>query len=79
VVEAPYGQPVPVGEMKKHLESSGAFRAVFIQATEAPPACAMTSSRGQIGERSADCCFVVDAITGAAPRICGPTSGALIS
>ena len=34
VVEAPYGHPVPIDQMKKHLESSGAFRAVLIQATE---------------------------------------------
>ena len=33
VVEAPYGHPVPISEMKKHLET-GKFRAVFIQATE---------------------------------------------
>jgi len=34
VVEAPYGHAVPINEMKKHLETSGAFRAVFLQATE---------------------------------------------
>src|ERR1700752_123588 len=34
VVEAPYGHPVPIAEMKKHLETGGPFRAVFIQATE---------------------------------------------
>src|ERR1700739_615932 len=65
VVEAPYGHPVPVAEMKKHLESSGPFRAVFIQATE--------SSTGVRNDVEAlgkgvvalpDCCFVVDAITG---------------
>src|SRR5712692_10933914 len=32
VVEAPYGHAVPIAEMKKHLESGGSFRAVFIQA-----------------------------------------------
>jgi len=34
LVEAPYGHAVPINEMKKHLETSGAFRAVFLQATE---------------------------------------------
>ena len=35
VVEAPYGHPVPIDEMKRRLEKDGPFRAVFIQkATE---------------------------------------------
>src|ERR1700681_76755 len=32
VVEAPYVPPVPITEMKKHLETAGPFRAVLIQA-----------------------------------------------
>jgi len=65
VVEAPYGQPVPIGEMKKHLESSGAFRAVFIQATESSTGvCNDVESLGKLVSALPDCCFVVDAITG---------------
>ena len=65
VVEAPYGQPVPVGEMKKHLESSGAFRAVFIQATESSTGVRNdVESLGKAVSALPDCCFVVDAITG---------------
>jgi len=65
VVEAPYGQPVPIGEMKKHLESSGAFRAVFIQATESSTGvCNDVESLGKLVGALPDCCFVVDAITG---------------
>src|ERR1700684_3584963 len=33
VVESPYGDPVPIAQMKKHLETGGPFRAVLIQAT----------------------------------------------
>ncbi len=65
VVEAPYGQSVPVGEMKKHLESSGAFRAVFIQATESSTGVRNdVESLGKMVSALPDCCFVVDAITG---------------
>src|ERR1700719_1961409 len=65
VVEAPYGHPVPISEMKKHLETGGPFRAVLIQATESS-----TGVRNDIetlGKAVAalpECCFVVDAITG---------------
>src|SRR5437763_12279667 len=34
VVEVPYGQSIPMGRMKKYVETSGPFRAVLIQATE---------------------------------------------
>ncbi|MBZ5645118.1 MAG: alanine--glyoxylate aminotransferase family protein [Acidobacteriia bacterium] len=64
VVEAPYGQEVPVGEMKKHLESGG-FRAVFIQATESSTGVRNdVESLGKAVSALPDCCFVVDAITG---------------
>ena len=64
VVEAPYGQEVPVGEMKKHLESGG-FRAVFIQATERSTGVRNdVESLGKAVSALPDCCFVVDAITG---------------
>jgi len=65
VVEAPYGQTVPIAEMKKHLESSGAFKAVFIQATESSTGvCNDVESLGKLVSALPDCCFVVDAITG---------------
>jgi aspartate aminotransferase-like enzyme len=65
VVEAPYGHPVPIGEMKKHLETGGKFRAVFIQATESSTAVRNdVQALGQIVSVLPECCFVVDAITG---------------
>ena len=65
VVEAPYGQTVPISEMKKHLESSGPFRAVFIQATESSTGVRNdVETLGKIVTTLPDCCFVVDAITG---------------
>jgi aspartate aminotransferase-like enzyme len=65
VVEAPYGQAVPIAEMKKYLESSGAFRAVFIQATESSTGVRNDiESLGKAVSALPDCCYVVDAITG---------------
>lgn len=65
VVEVPYGQTVPMGEMKKHLESSGPFRAVFIQATESSTGVRNdVEALGKLVSAVPDCCFVVDAITG---------------
>jgi aspartate aminotransferase-like enzyme len=65
VVEAPYGHPVPIGEMKKHLETGGPFRAVLIQATESSTG--VRNDVETLGKAIAglpECCFVVDAITG---------------
>ncbi|HVA94828.1 MAG TPA: alanine--glyoxylate aminotransferase family protein [Candidatus Dormibacteraeota bacterium] len=65
VVEVPYGQAVPIGEMKKHLESSGPFRAVFIQATESSTGVMNdVEALGKIVGAMPDCCLVVDSITG---------------
>jgi aspartate aminotransferase-like enzyme len=65
VVEAPYGQTVPIAEMKKHLESSGPFRAVLIQATESSTGVRNdVESLGKLVSALPDSCFVVDAITG---------------
>jgi aspartate aminotransferase-like enzyme len=65
VVEVPYGQTVPIGEMKKHLESSGPFRAVFIQATESSTGVRNdVEALGKLVSSVPECCFVVDAITG---------------
>jgi aspartate aminotransferase-like enzyme len=65
VVEAPYGHPVPIGEMKKHLDTGGPFRAVLIQATESSTG--VRNDVETLGKAVADlpeCCYVVDAITG---------------
>lgn len=65
VVEAPYGHPVPIGEMKKQLESRGPFRGVFIQATESSTGVRNdVEALGKAVAALPHCCFVVDAITG---------------
>jgi aspartate aminotransferase-like enzyme len=65
VVEAPYGHPVPIDEMKTHLSSDGPFRAVLIQATESSTGVRNdVESLGKAIAGLPDCCFVVDAITG---------------
>jgi aspartate aminotransferase-like enzyme len=65
VVEAPYGHPVPIAEMKKHLETGGPFRAVLIQATESSTGVRNdVETLGKLVAALPDCCFVVDAITG---------------
>jgi len=65
VVEAPYGNAVPIAEMKKHLESGGSFRAVFIQATESSTGVRNdVEALGKIVSALPECCLVVDAITG---------------
>ena len=59
-----YGHPVPIAEMKKHLDG-GKFRAVLIQATESSTGVRNDiQSLGQIVSALPDTCFVVDAITG---------------
>ena len=65
VVEAPYGHPVPVDQMIQHLQSSGPFRAVLIQATESSTGVRNdVETLGKAVASLPDCCFVVDAITG---------------
>lgn len=65
VVEAPYGHPVPIEEMKKRLETSGPFRAVFIQATESSTGVRNdVETLGKAVSALPETCFVVDAITG---------------
>lgn len=65
VVEAPYGHAVPMNEMKRHLESSGPFCAVLIQATESSTGVRHDVERlGKMVGALSDCCLVVDAITG---------------
>jgi aspartate aminotransferase-like enzyme len=65
VVEAPYGHPVPISEMKKHLETGRPFRGVFIQATESSTGVRNdVQALGQAVSALPECCFVVDAITG---------------
>lgn len=73
VVEAPYGQTVPIAEMKKHLESSGPFRAVLIQATESSTGVRNdVESLGKLVSALPECCFVVDAITGLGTTVLRP-------
>ena len=65
VVEAPYGDTVPISEMKKHLDASGPFRAVFIQATESSTGVSHdVKALGETVKALPECCLVVDAITG---------------
>jgi len=65
VVEAPYGHTVPISEMKKHLDASGPFRAVFIQATESSTGVRHdVKALGETVKALPECCLVVDAITG---------------
>jgi aspartate aminotransferase-like enzyme len=65
VVEAPYGHPVPVDQMIKHLQSSGPFRAVLIQATESSTGVRNdVETLGKAVSTMPETCFVVDAITG---------------
>ncbi len=64
-MEAPYGHAVPIAEIKKHLESGGSFRAVFIQATESSTGVRNdVEALGKIVSALPECCLVVDAITG---------------
>jgi aspartate aminotransferase-like enzyme len=65
IVEAPYGHPVPVDQMVKHLQSSGPFRAVLIQATESSTGVRNdVETLGKAVGTMPETCFVVDAITG---------------
>src|ERR1700687_5303077 len=65
VVEVPYGQSVPMKEMKKRLDAGGPFRAVFIQATESSTGVRHdVQALGEMVRALPECCLVVDAITG---------------
>jgi aspartate aminotransferase-like enzyme len=64
-VEAPYGQPVSVEEIKTQLETNGPFRAVYVQATETSTAVSHdVKALGTLVSQYAETCLVVDAITG---------------
>ncbi len=65
VVEKPYGQTIPISEMKDKLGSATPYRAVFIQATESSTGVRHdVQALGALVKDRPDCCFVVDAITG---------------
>lgn len=65
VVEVPYGQPIPIAEMKKRLDTQGPFRAVFIQATESSTGVSHdVKALAEAVHALPDTCLVVDAITG---------------
>jgi aspartate aminotransferase-like enzyme len=64
-VEAPYGHPLPIEEMKKRLENDGPFRAVFMQATETSTAVSHdVKALGEAVREYPETALVVDAITG---------------
>ncbi len=64
-VESPYGQPVSIEEMKRQLEKSGPFRAVFIQATETSTGVSHdVKALGSLVSKYPETVLVVDAITG---------------
>jgi len=64
-VEAPYGQPLDVDELKKRLETGGPFRAVFVQTTETSTAVTHNvQAIGELVKAYPETCLVVDAITG---------------
>lgn len=65
VVQAPYGQTLPISEMKKHLTSGTPFRGVFIQSTESSTGVLHdVKALGEAVKTLPDCCLVVDSITG---------------
>lgn len=64
-VESPYGSPVKIDEMKRQLETSGPFRAAFIQATETSTGVSHdVKALGALCAKLPDMALVVDAITG---------------
>lgn len=64
-VEAPYGHPLSVEEMKKRLEADGPFRGVFVQATESSTGVSHdVKTLGALVAAYPETCLVVDAITG---------------
>ncbi len=64
-VEAPYGHPLEVEEIKKRLETDGPFRAVFVQATESSTGVSHdVRALGAAVRACPETCLVVDAITG---------------
>jgi len=64
-VEAPYGEPLSVGEIKQQLATAGPFRAVYVQATETSTAVSHdVMALGALVAQFPETCLVVDAITG---------------
>jgi aspartate aminotransferase-like enzyme len=64
-VESPYGQCISIPEMKRHLETAGPFRAVFVQATESSTGVRHdVEALGKLVSAYPETCLVVDAITG---------------
>ena len=64
-VEAPYGQPLDVAEIKRRLEEQGPVRAVFVQATESSTGVSHdVKAIGAVVRDHPETCLVVDAITG---------------
>src|SRR5713101_7041349 len=64
-VEAPYGQPLDVAEIKRRLEAQGPVRAVFVQATESSTGVSHdVKAIGAVVRDHPETCLVVDAVTG---------------
>lgn len=72
-VEAPYGKPLSMTEMKQHLEESGPFRAVFVQATETSTGVSNdVEALGKLVSQYPETALVVDAITGLGTSVIRP-------
>ncbi len=64
-IEAPYGRPLPMEEFERQLQSSGPFRAVFVQATESSTGVSHDiQTLGRLVGKYPETALVVDAITG---------------
>ncbi len=64
-IEAPYGCPLPMEEFDRQLRSNGAFRAVYIQATESSTGVSHdVQTLGRMVRNHPETALVVDAITG---------------
>ena len=64
-VEAPYGHPLSIAEIRKRLEADGPFRAVLVQATESSTGVRHdVKSLGELVRAYPETCLAVDAITG---------------
>ncbi len=64
-VEAPYGHPLDIEEMRRQIESAGPFRAVFVQATETSTGVTHdVKALGEMVRSLPETCLIVDAITG---------------
>ncbi len=72
-VESPYGKPLDMDEIKKCLDRSGPFRAVFVQATETSTGVSHdVKTLGALVKERPETVLVVDAITGLGTTVLRP-------